>query len=255
MILELRNNYKLNTNYKPRVTVITSVLNDAENLRKSIQSVRDQKYVNLEYIIIDGGSTDDTLDVIRENSDIINFWKSEKDNGIYSAWNKGLDIASGDWICFLGADDLFMPNVINTLIHEFLASKSDIDYISGKTDLYKNDKFFKTSGGPFVWRLFRKYMCTGHNAAFHHISLYKKFGRYNESFRSAADYEFLLRAGENLKTLYVDIVTTRMNLGGASNNNIIAIKEAYRARSLNNTNPKFVELLIMLKGYLSFYIK
>jgi glycosyltransferase involved in cell wall biosynthesis len=239
----------------PKITVITSVLNDAENLINAINSIRVQNCPSIEYIIIDGGSTDKTLDVIKENSDIIHKWISEKDNGIYSAWNKGIKLATGEWICFLGADDIFMPNVLNILLLAAVNSNDDIEYISGKTDLFLYDKYLRTTGEPFVWHKFRKNLCTGHNAAFHHISLYKKYGLYNENFRSAGDYEFLLRAGSNLKTLYVDIVTTRMNLGGVSNNSINAINEAHIARASNNTNNSLLELWLIFKGYISFYLK
>jgi glycosyltransferase involved in cell wall biosynthesis len=240
--------------YKPKVTIITSVLNDALNLKNAIQSIREQDYNNLEYIVIDGGSTDNTLKVIIENTDIITNWISEKDNGIYSAWNKGLKIATGDWICFLGADDILMPNVISILINKLLEENREIDYISGRTDLFRNNIYIKTTGGPFEWRIFRKYLCTGHNAALHNKLLYLKNGFYDESFKSAADYEFLLRSGSNLKTLYVDVVTTRMNLGGASNNNINVIKEAHLARKINKTNSNFIEFTIVLKGYFSFLL-
>lgn len=239
----------------PLVTIITSVLNDSENLKNAIASIRSQNYKNIEYIVIDGGSTDSTIEVIKANQDIITKWITEKDTGIYNAWNKGLDFANGEWISFLGADDVFMPNVIETLINTYLERNETFDYISGKTDLYKSDQYLKTTGGPFVWSKFRKYVCTGHNAALHHKSLYERFGKYDESFRSAADYEFLLRSGPKLKALYVDMVTTRMNLGGASNNNIKAIYESHKARSKNNSNPIFLEFILLLKGYLSFYLK
>jgi glycosyltransferase involved in cell wall biosynthesis len=245
----------MKNNTKPKVSIITSVLNDAINLKNAIQSVRAQDYNNIEYIIIDGGSTDETLTIINDNSDIISTWISEKDNGIYSAWNKGLKIAKGDWICFLGADDVLMPNVISFQINKLLEEEREIDYISGRTDLFRNNNYVRTTGGPFIWSKFRIYLCTGHNAALHNRSLFIKYGNYNESFRSAADYEFLLRAGSTLRTLYVDVVTTRMNLGGASNNNIKVIQEAHLARRINKTNSIIFESIIILKGYLSFFIK
>ena len=245
----------MNFKISPKVSIITSVLNDDVNLKNAIQSIREQDYNNLEYIVIDGGSTDNTLKVIIENDDIVTNWISEKDNGIYSAWNKGLKIATGDWICFLGADDILMPNVISTLISKLHEENREIDYISGRTELFQNNIYLKTTGGPFEWKKFRKYLCTGHNAALHNRLLYIKHGNYNESFRSAADYELLLRSGSNLKTLFVDVVTTRMNLGGASNNNINVIKEAHLARKINKTNSNFIELTIILKGYFSFLLK
>ena len=91
----------------PLITIIIAVFNGAKTLQQCIDSVAQQSYPNKELIIIDGGSKDGTLDLLKANSEKIDYWVSETDNGIYNAWNKGLAQANGDWICFLGADDFF----------------------------------------------------------------------------------------------------------------------------------------------------
>jgi glycosyltransferase involved in cell wall biosynthesis len=238
----------------PVVSIITSVLNDKENISKAINSVRNQDYPKIQYIIIDGGSTDGTIDVIRQNTDVIDFWISEKDTGVYSAWNKGLRFALGEWICFLGADDELNINSISKMIEAYRIVNAPIEYISGLTDLYINGRYFKTSGEAFKWDKFKKYLCTGHNASLHHRSLYDKHGFYNEDFRSAGDYEFLLRSGPNLKALHVDYITSRMHLGGVSNNSTKPIIEAHMARKLNHANNLITEVVLVLKGYISFFL-
>jgi glycosyltransferase involved in cell wall biosynthesis len=239
----------------PKVSIITSVMNDRLNLKSAIKSVREQDYPNIEYIVIDGGSIDGTLEVIRENSDIINYWISEPDAGVYCAWNKGIRHSHGEWICFLGADDELKTGVIFNMITSYMMLNSPIDYISGKTDLFLNGRFYKTTGKPFEWRIFRKYLCTGHNAALHNRSLYDKYGLYNENFRSAGDYEFLLRVGESLRTHYVNIITSKMNLGGVSNNSIKPLLEAHFARKINQTNSYLSEIFILIRGVISYFFK
>ena len=96
----------------PLISVITVVYNGASTLKKTIDSVAKQNYLNIEYIIIDGGSTDNTVQIIEEYSHRINFWISEKDNGIYDAMNKGIRLAKGDWIYFLNADDKFTAQIL-----------------------------------------------------------------------------------------------------------------------------------------------
>ena len=96
----------------PKISIIVAVYNSKKTLQRCIDSVFSQTYPHKELIIIDGGSTDGTVDILRANNDKITYWKSEPDNGIYQAWNKALDHAKSDWICFLGADDyLWKPKV------------------------------------------------------------------------------------------------------------------------------------------------
>ncbi|MDH5645697.1 MAG: glycosyltransferase, partial [Candidatus Heimdallarchaeota archaeon] len=96
-----------NDENKPLVTIITAVLNGVDTLERTILSVISQSYTNIEYIIIDGGSTDGTIDIIRKYEHAIDCWVSESDTGIYDAWNKGVRLSNGEWIAFLGADDSY----------------------------------------------------------------------------------------------------------------------------------------------------
>ena len=110
-------------------TIITVVLNAKDDLHETIISLRQQNYKNFEYIVIDGGSTDDTLEIINNNLDIISKNKSEKDSGIYDAMNKGIDLSEGNYIGMLNAGDKYMPNALMT-IHEYLKNQ-ELDFIFG----------------------------------------------------------------------------------------------------------------------------
>lgn len=240
---------------KPLVTIITSVYNAEKTVEKCVLSVIAQTYRNFEYFIIDGKSSDKTINILNKYSSHIDILISEKDKGIYDAWNKGVKLAKGEWVCFLGADDEFYPEALDKMVNVAMMSSVPLDYISGRTNLFKNGKLLKVAGQPYEWRVFRKYVSTGHNGALHNRSLYTSYGLYDESYKSAADYELLLRIGKNLKAGYTPYITTKMNLGGASNTSYRPILEAHRAISMHSDLSKFQLSLNTLKAILIYYIK
>ena len=114
--LRTKGYYKKSYDDKPLVSIVTVVFNGEKYLEQTIQSVINQTYDNVEYIIIDGGSTDGTVDIIKNYEDRIDYWISEKDKGIYDAMNKGINLASGEWINFMNAGDIFYDEkVLNTI--------------------------------------------------------------------------------------------------------------------------------------------
>jgi putative colanic acid biosynthesis glycosyltransferase len=114
--LRLRGFFKYNRNTEPLITIITVVFNNKKKLEDTIKSIKGQNYKNLEYIIIDGGSTDGTLDIIKKYNNFIDYWVSEKDNGIYDAMNKGCRLALGAGLVFLNSGDIFVGNIFNSKI-------------------------------------------------------------------------------------------------------------------------------------------
>jgi glycosyltransferase involved in cell wall biosynthesis len=240
---------------KPLVSVITSVFNAENTIEKCILSVIAQSYINYEHIIIDGKSTDKTFQVIERYKDNIAVVVSEKDTGIYNAWNKGLKIAKGEWICFLGADDEFYPEAIEKMVSIQSISQMKLDYISGRTHLFKDGQLVKTTGKAYDWKTFRRYVSTGHNGALHNRQLYEQVGQYNETYRSAADYELLLRVGKELKAGYTDYVTTKMNLGGASNMSYKPILEAHRAILSHSDESRIKILINTIKALIIYSLK
>lgn len=214
------------------ITIITVVFNGVQSIRNTIQSVVSQSYGNIEYIIIDGGSTDGTLDVIREFDNVIDYWVSEPDHGIYDAWNKGVVLANGEWIGFLGADDSYLQGAIyayNGLIAA--TGNTQVDYISSKTNLVLNSKILRTIGQQWNWKSFQKWMNVAHVGSLHHKSLYEKYGLYDLTYNLCGDYELLLRPRSMLNAAYLDMVTVNMSVGGASDN-LSAYLETERAKVL-----------------------
>jgi len=228
-------------NELPKVSIITSVFNAENTLEKCIISVKHQTYPNLEYIVIDGGSSDKSVEIIKNYNDVVTVWKSEPDEGIYDAWNKGLQRATGEWILFLGADDVLKPNALMDLLachsKETLAKA---DYISGRSEIVKNNQVINITGFPWSWARFRKFMCTAQCGALHSRKLYQEVGVYDISFKIAGDYELLLRKGKNLRALFVDSVVVSFRLGGASNRDNRVIWETKRA-ILKNKSLSYVQ--------------
>lgn len=243
---------------KPLVSIITSTFNAAQYLPAAIKSIRDISYDNFEWIIIDGGSSDGTLNLIQQHEDIISYWISEPDLGIYDAWNKGLRVAKGDWICFLGADDLIMPDAISNLLSCQKKYSESLDFIYGRVELYKNGKLLRTIGEPWLWSKFKRYFAATHPCALHSASYFKRYGEFDTSFRITGDYEMLLRAGSSLKVGFQNNVVAHMQMGGVSNGNAAVFQETLRARLKHDlTNPiagevyvKWSEIKWRLRRYL-----
>src|SRR3984885_5071370 len=166
----------------PLVSVITAVFNGHEHIAACIESVLRQDYPNVEHIILDGGSTDDTVMILRHYDDQIAFWKSEPDKGVYDAWNKGLEVASGEWIAFLGADDIYLPGAISTYV-ELARLNPKADFLSSRARLYHETGYSPIFGGEWEWPCFARSMSTIHVGTMHRRSLFAQFGQFDTSSR------------------------------------------------------------------------
>jgi glycosyltransferase involved in cell wall biosynthesis len=234
----------------PLVTVITAVYNAEAVLDKCLESVIHQDYPNVEHIVIDGGSKDGTLDILRRYEDRIALWISEPDAGVYDAWNKGLDLARGTWISFLGADDEYLPGAISAymnLAREYPAA----DYLSSPIKFLHPDGFSRTFGGPWMWPRFSRVMCSIHVGSMHRSRLFDQYGRFDTSYRITGDYEFLLRPQGKLQSAFLPIVSVCMRVGGISDSTA-ALHEAYRAKVETGGRgwiPAKAELYIALLKY------
>lgn len=212
----------------PLVTVITAVLNGAGTIGDCIESVLRQDYPLLEHIIIDGGSTDGTIDVLREYEDRIALWISEPDRGVYDAWNKGLLLSHGEWVAFLGADDIFLPGAVRAYM-ELTLKNPDAEFLSSVVRLEHHGGYTRLFGDSWQWPRFLKVMCTAHPGSMHKKSLFKDYGLYDTSYKITADYELLLRARTALKAAFMSTTTVAMKAGGVSDS-FRALREASRAR-------------------------
>lgn len=164
-----------------KISIITVCFNAVSTLEKTILSVLNQSYPNIEYIIIDGGSTDGSVDVIKKYADRLFYWVSEPDKGIYDAMNKGTSIATGDFLYFIGADDDLTSPIVLSSIAENLKGKNTIYY--GKVRFIPSHKIY----GPKINKLKFSIKNIPHQAIFYPKNVFKKY-KYNSSYPIYADY-------------------------------------------------------------------
>lgn len=222
----------------PLISVVIAVYNGRSTLQQCIDSVNQQTYQKVELIVMDGGSTDGTVDLLIANAQKLTYWATEPDTGIYNAWNKALKKAKGDWICFLGADDYFWDVQVLALMAEKLALVSpDINVAYGQIMLLaKGDEPMYPLGQPWgiVKARFRREMCLPHPAVMHRSGLFRRLGAFDESFRIAGDYELLLRELKDHAAIFIpDLIVTAMRQGGVSsspNSTLTSLHEVRRAQ-------------------------
>ena len=214
----------------PLISIVTATFNAESCLPALIKSIRLQTYKNFEWIVVDGLSTDLTVDIAKEVNDFCVIIDSRQDFGIYDAWNRALAIAKGEWICFLGADDLIAPDGLQNMVNLLCNSPIPYEFISGRVDLFRGNVFLNTIGRPWEWSRFQKYMCVAHVGSLHNMSYFQKYGKFDISYKIAGDYEMLLRAGSQLRAGYVDSVIAQMQISGKSNTDASVFNEALRAR-------------------------
>ncbi|NIS70620.1 MAG: glycosyltransferase [Proteobacteria bacterium] len=208
---------------KPLLTVVVAVFNGAGTLQRCIDSVDKQTYPRKELVIIDGGSSDGTIEILRENNEKIAYWESEPDRGIYHAWNKGLTHAKGSWINFLGADDyLWQSNVITRVVPHLIEALPNVRVVYGPVNFVRPDgTVIMKTGMPWNRRSFLRKtggaFSVPHQGVFHHRSLFEVQGCFDESFRIAGDYDLLLRELKTANAKFVpDIIIAGMQQGGIS---------------------------------------
>jgi glycosyltransferase involved in cell wall biosynthesis len=235
---------ELPTSDLPLVTVITAVFNGSDRIDACIESVLHQNYPNIEHIILDGGSTDGTVAILRKYQDRIALWKSEPDSGVYDAWNKGLELAQGEWIAFLGADDEYLPNAITAYMN-LAREHPDADYLSSKIRWFRPSGYSRILGSQWEWPRFSRYMCCPHVGSMHRRQLFEKYGGFDISYRIVADYEFLLRPRDKLQSAFMSLTSVNMSAGGISDS-IAALHEACRAKIETGGVPKTLAYLDLL---------
>jgi hypothetical protein len=188
---------ELDTAARPLVTVIVAVHNGVRSLQRCIDSVAVQTLVDHELIVMDGGSTDGTAELLAANSAKIDYWESTPDRGIYHAWNKAVARARGEWLCFLGADDyLWAPDTLERFQpHLRTAFPSHRIVYGAVAAVTRSGKTVGIIDQPWEQARHRFFvtMTIPHPGTFHHRSLFTEYGLFDESFRQAGDYEFLLR--------------------------------------------------------------
>jgi glycosyltransferase involved in cell wall biosynthesis len=197
--------------------IVIATFNSAETLRRCLESVREIcDAVSPNIVVVDGASTDKTLEIAGEFEDIISVVVSEPDSGIYDAWNKGLTHCKNSWVLFLGSDDYLCPEEFKEYV-SFVELQDDADYISCCVRLVNPDgSVIREVGRPWNWTDFRKYMCALHPGSFTSADYIRRTGGFDDSLRICGDYELLLRAGPSLKTAHWSKSVICMQVGGVS---------------------------------------
>jgi len=211
------------TAQRPLVSVVVSVLNGAKTLQRCLDSIARQTYPARELIVIDGGSTDGTQEILQRKAAELAYWISEPDRGIYHAWNKGLAHARGEWICFLGADDyLWAPDTLERLAPVLARAYPPVRVVYGQAALVNEqggEMQRVGEGWSHASKRFTEIMCLPHTGLMQHRTLFEAHGTFDESFRVGGDYEMLLRELRTREALFVPgLVVAGMGYNGVSTN-------------------------------------
>jgi glycosyltransferase len=234
-----------------KITIITATYNSAAHIARCLASVNKQTYPNIEHIIIDGASTDNTLEIIKTTENRVAQLISEPDHGIYDAINKGSALANGEIIGLLHSDDIFAnESVIAKIAHEF--ENKNIGGIFGNLVIInKNGKTLrKWRDRPFNKNKYKFGWMPAHPTLFLRKEVFEKYGPYNTNYKIAGDYAFLLRIlkDNKIKFNYVSIDITVMRAGGASSKNLRSLwlksNEDYKALTSNKIKLPFIVLLL-----------
>jgi glycosyltransferase involved in cell wall biosynthesis len=214
------------------VSIIIATLNAGSVLRRCLRSIAEQDRTNHEVIVIDGGSRDETVSIVLENPDGIAHWESAPDRGIYHAWNKGLEVASGDLVCFLGADDYF-PASDRLSVLVAAAEREDADLVSGRAAVVDSEgRARRVVGEPWNWERLKRHQYVIHPAMLQRRALFDAHGGFDETYKIAGDYAFLLRVGSDVRTAFVDEVVIHISDGGASRGRLLPVlRETWRVQA------------------------
>jgi len=247
-----------------RVSIVTAVLNGGSSVEYAINSVLGQTYPEIEYIIVDGGSTDGTLEIIRKYEHRISRWICEADEGFYDALNKGLKMATGEVIGILNSDDIFAnERVLETVVRTFAETGvdscyGDLQYVS-KADTSKIIRHW--CSGAFTPGLLRQGWMPPHSTFFAKKDVYDKYGYFNLGYKISADYELMMRVlGKyEISTAYIPEVLVKMRVGGVSNRSLSNIlrksSEDYRIIRRHNLGGLTTLIMKNLSKLPQFIIK
>ena len=222
----------------PLITIITSTYNAGRYLLILITSIREQAYKNIEWIVMDGNSTDETVEILRGNSDLIDYWSSAADTGIYNAWNKALSHATGEWICFLGADDyLWSKDALADMVAVLRTLPRETQIAYGQVMLLGlDDAPLYAVGAPYQLKPGQRVNVMGlppHPGLMHRRAVFDKRGGFDENFRIAGDTELLLRELQRAPACFIPgVVIAGMRQGGISSKPSSILKSLQELRRI-----------------------
>lgn len=236
----------------PKVSIVTVTYNSESYLRTCIESVINQSYPKIEFIIVDGNSKDNSVQIVRSYGDKIQKFVSEPDKGIYDAMNKGVGMATGDIVGILNSDDLYLNDSVVEKIVQLFDSSTDALYgdlvYTQQDDISKIVRYWKS--GSFSPGKMKRGWMPPHPTFFVRRELYDKYGKFSLNLRSSADYELMLRflLKHKIRVKYLPEVLVKMRAGGQSNssikNRLKANKEDREAWRMNGLKPQFYTFLL-----------
>jgi len=246
-----------------KISVITVCYNSATTLERTLQSVAIQDWDDVEHIVIDGGSSDGSIEILSGVSDQLHHLVIEPDDGIYDAMNKGLYRASGEIICFLNSDDYYASSSVLSMVaermrtHKLDALLGDVGFFYAKfpekmVRRYRSDRF-KPERLAWGW-------IPAHPALFLHKNVIHRVGRFKSNYRIAGDYEFIIRAfhGQNLRYEHIPEILVNMQMGGASTggwrSKILLNREVLRACRENGLQTNILKILSKYPGKLLEFV-
>lgn len=247
-----------------KISIVTVCYNSEKHIKTAIESVINQTYPNIEYIVVDGASKDKTIEIIKSYGNKITKFVSEPDKGIYDAMNKGFRMATGDYLAVINSDDFYINNnAIELVVNELNTKKTDslfadLIYVE-ENNTNKQVRYWKSK--PYQQGAFRKGWHPAHPTFFVKNEVYQKYGYFDLSFKLAADFELMLRFLEKYKitSCYLPQPIIKMRLGGTTNKNFKNIFnqniECYKAFKTNGLKVSFLYPLFRLLPKLTQYFK
>lgn len=243
--------------HTPTLTVITVVYNNVHDIERTITSVVRQTYPHIEYIIVDGSSTDGTVDVIKRYTEHLSKWVSEPDKGIYDAMNKGLALATGEYVLFMNSgDEIYAEDTVAQVFN----SAPDADIYYGETEMF--DERWQSLGlrrhaipAQFNWRSFRFGMNISHQAIYIRRSI---VGRYDLHYRLSADIDWVIRAAKKAnKIVNTRLIVAKYLVGGTSKkHHWESLKERFRIFTKHyGLFPNILNHLIIASNWAIYYIR
>jgi len=245
----------------PFFSIVTASYNSEKTISDTITSVLNLDFKDFEYIIVDGNSSDGTLDIIQsfipkfEAKGVTYKFISEKDKGIYDAWNKGIALSEGQWISFLGSDDSYLSNALQLYFTEIKKNKT-INYISSQVNLTnEKGKVLSVFGKKYDWKNVITDINIAQVGSFHKRELFDKVGLFSAEYKIVGDLDFYIRCRDSINPEYFKSITANMQNGGVSNNVYVALKEALEVKLKYGYTPKWFTYYKFYSSLIKCYIK
>ncbi|EEB23104.1 glycosyltransferase family 2 protein [Phocaeicola dorei] len=237
------------------ISIVIATYNAEKTIKRCLDSIVYQKTNEIELVIVDGASTDHTLDIIRDYSSLIDVLISEKDNGVYDAWNKALKLVTGKYIQFLGADDFYLDNSLIEYVNYALSLSHDVSIVSAQSRYVDiTGKLLMIRGERYSWKKLKKNMCLSHGSILHNRNLFTKNGLFDISYRICADYELLVRNGEFLDVVFYPTPVIQMQGGGLSFS-YLCQWETFRIRKTHKTVAMLYNYYLLFRGCVGLAVK